>query len=345
MNQKQQTNKRIGYIDALRGLIMVLVVIGHCALFNLGVNVSNDNNLHFYFHRFVLPLFFFVSGFLTYKKDFTWSLRNISGLISKKFFPLIIAPLIFFCIYAIFRDFPLSEFATPMKKGYWFTFALFNCILLYALLRKMLDVIRIKEGIALVILLIIGIPLYISPTIAMTIIGVPANVTYFLSIHMLSYFIFFVFGVFTKKHFEKVECLLDGSLMTCAIILFFALAIFVDTDFFKLKKLLLAISGIIIVFGYFKRNNDYFSGNSKLANVLRLVGQRTLDIYFIHYFFFSYNLPDIIPFFSKHNLPMIEIAVSLAMTIIVISASLVISSILRQSNTLAHYLFGEKKNN
>lgn len=337
---------RIGYLDALKGLIMSLVVLGHVAYFNLGVNVSSDGNLHFYFHRFLMPLFFFVSGFLAYKKNFIWSMTNIKGFLSKKVCAQVISPFIFFCCFIQFRDLPLSEFATPMKRGYWFTFALFNFFVLYAFLRKLLSFIKMKEEKALITLLIIGFMLYFSPIFALLKrAGISEEILHIFSITHLNYFFFFVLGIYIKKHFEKFENILDGLLMAFAVILFFVIVFFVDMDllYHKVRNLFLAISGIIIVFGLFRKNDNYFSGNSKIANIFQFLGKRTLDIYFIHYFFLSYNLPNILPFFSNHQLPMIEIALSLFMGIIVISASLVISFILRLNTTIAYYLFGEKK--
>ena len=57
-----QQKKRIEYLDALRGFTMILVVMSHVALFNLGVDVRSDGCYHTYFQLFRMPLFFFVSG-------------------------------------------------------------------------------------------------------------------------------------------------------------------------------------------------------------------------------------------------------------------------------------------
>ena len=56
-DKKAQNNKRIGYIDTLRGLAMILVLVGH-----------NDTSLTKYIYSFHMPLFFFISG-LVYKND------------------------------------------------------------------------------------------------------------------------------------------------------------------------------------------------------------------------------------------------------------------------------------
>lgn len=337
--------KRIEYIDALKGLIMSLVVLGHCAYFNLGVNVSSDGNLHFYFHKFLMPLFFFVSGFLTYKAGFQWNFKNIKIFLSKKIFQQVLSPLIFLCCYIHFREYPYTKIADPMKMGYWFTFALFNCFVLYAVLRKVCEAIKLKEENALVILVLVGLVLYILPThTILNNVGISEDVLNIFSVRHLKYFFFFAMGIFIKKHYERLENILNGPGINIATIIFFIIIIFVDASLHnKIVNLLLAICGIIVVFGFFKNNNDYFSGNSKVARSLKFIGKRTLDIYFIHYFFLSYNLPNIVPFFSEHSLPMIEIVVSIVMGTVLIGVSLMISTLLRQSTPIAHYLFGENK--
>lgn len=67
-------NKRIEYIDILRGIAMILVLIGH-----------NDTILTNYIYSFHIPLFFFISG-LTYKGN-SASLKEV---IKKRFRNIVI---------------------------------------------------------------------------------------------------------------------------------------------------------------------------------------------------------------------------------------------------------------
>ena len=67
-------NKRIEYIDILRGIAMILVLIGH-----------NDTILTNYIYSFHIPLFFFISG-LTYKGN-SVSLKEV---IKKRFRNIVI---------------------------------------------------------------------------------------------------------------------------------------------------------------------------------------------------------------------------------------------------------------
>ena len=57
---------RLGYIDAMRGFCMVLVVYWHLSMFG-----ASDLALNPLFFSFQLPLFFFISGFFAYNQQFT----------------------------------------------------------------------------------------------------------------------------------------------------------------------------------------------------------------------------------------------------------------------------------
>ena len=154
--------------------------------------------------------------------------------------------------------------------------------------------------------------------------------------------------------FDKFEKILDNSsLILIAVILFFSLSFFSQIEInapyiiigiiHKATSITLGISGIIITLGFFRKNKKYFSENNVIGNILKYIGKRTLDIYLIHYFFITPDLQKTFTFFAHNELPILEFTVSLIMTAIIISACLFISQILRLDNTMAHYLFGAKK--
>jgi acyltransferase len=66
-------NKRIGWIDALKGFGMILVIIGH---------MSIPEMMRQFIFSFHMPLFFFISGYL-YNGGFSakWTLRKLDSLL------------------------------------------------------------------------------------------------------------------------------------------------------------------------------------------------------------------------------------------------------------------------
>lgn len=347
-----QTKKRIEYLDALRGFTMILVIINHVAAYNLGVDVYSDGNFHFYLRLFRMPLFFFVSGFVFYKYDFFESTSKIFSFIKKKIPVQIISPFLFLLCYIFYRDLPLTDsICSYSKAGYWFTFALFNYFLIYIVLGGITKAMKVKEDYRLLLMILIGVFLYFFNVKdnVLKLFDIPVSVLDLLGAGRLNYFLFFILGVIVRKNFKWFENKLDNSLLIAiATAMFFVVNIIIDYDgmnntLIKAIKLLLALCGIIICLGFFRKNETFFSQENIVSKSLKFIGKRTLDIYLLHFFFLSYNMPKIFPLFSEHNLPVPEIACSLFMTFIVIAICLLVGSILRINPTMAHYLFGAKK--
>lgn len=66
---------RIEYLDIAKGIGMILVYIGHC-------RIPGDNPLFQWIYSFHMPLFFFISGLLFKRRDFSLILQNkVIGLL------------------------------------------------------------------------------------------------------------------------------------------------------------------------------------------------------------------------------------------------------------------------
>lgn len=112
-------NQRIEYIDALRGFAMILVVFGHIHLRGYEMVLGSS----FVISMIAIcnmPLFFFLSGFVSYKRQ-EWIFRDTFRLSVKKISHLLI-PFIIFSIFkaAVEHDGIMDVLADPMKNGYWF---------------------------------------------------------------------------------------------------------------------------------------------------------------------------------------------------------------------------------
>ena len=115
--------------------------------------------------------------------------------------------------------------------------------------------------------------------------------------YTFSHFQFFAVGLIARKHMNKFETLMNSQLiMTLAILLMFAF-FWLQLEIFRngtlpgsLGKVLetmievaVAYPTVYIMFCLFHR---YYKPNF-LKGSLEYVGKRTLDIYLIHYFFYS----------------------------------------------------------
>ena len=130
-----------------------------------------------------------------------------------------------------------------------------------------------------------------------------------------------------------------------AVVLYFTLNAFVEMGNDRLSrvaKLLLSVCGIVMTLAVFRRHAGFFSGNNKIARTLKFIGKRTLDIYLLHYFFL-FDCKAIFPSFAENNLPLYEFIASAAMSVAIVAACLLVSTVLRADERMAHYLFGAKK--
>ena len=99
---------------------------------------------------------------------------------------------------------------------------------------------------------------------------------------------------------------------------------------------------LTVLFGFFRAKQEHLTNDKVLGRSLQYIGRRTLDVYLIHYFLLPFREGGVVHFFTDHPMPIIEAFCSLMVALLIIAFSLLISSILRLSPILAHYLFGVK---
>ena len=115
---------------------MILVVAYHVAQVSFHETEKTSAALPFLV-LMRMPLFFFVSGFLAYKADFSWTVPNALRLTWKKFKVQVIPTLVFMIIFVIFKmkgdflDGLTRLLVSPTKGGYWFTWVLLQMFIIY----------------------------------------------------------------------------------------------------------------------------------------------------------------------------------------------------------------------
>lgn len=147
MNQQSINKKRrIETFDLLKGIAIFMVVMGHAL--TMCVRGIDSAFLFKLIGQVHMPIFFFVSGYFTYKAMFK------APSIKKRFMQLIVPFLVITPLWVLY--FPHSGLQSPLshdlaglyrsywKDGYWFTLCLFEMSLLYYALSYALS--RLKRG-------------------------------------------------------------------------------------------------------------------------------------------------------------------------------------------------------
>lgn len=338
-------NKRIGYIDALRGFTMLLVVFAHVELFCFGIGYS-ESLIGSLFITFRMPMFFFISGYIAYKMV-SWDSAYFKKMVKKKGLVQIIPTLFFFYLYhCAWHGRSVTLFFTNGPGAFWFTIVLFYMFMIYYVVMFLTR--ECKDGVADVILVIIaflGALTYIGGMKYYNLESVPL-----LCLTNLSrYFEFFVLGVLCRKYVETFLRIISNDYVKAFLILAF-LGVFIISwnqtiirysliHVFNLEFTLRYL-GLFIVFAIFYNYKNVFEKDNVITKNLRFIGQRTLDIYLIHYFL----LPDLKSYkdiiFPQNSI--LELTVVMAISLLIIAFCILLSNIIRSSSFLGHYLLGAK---
>ena len=131
-------NHRLHYIDNLKGVLILLVVLGHCIQCT---DLDFDHNAVFrYIYSFHMPLFMCVSGFVSYKPDIKWQ------TVQKRFRQLIIPFLAWVAVSCCVHLDPtlfLAKVVHP-DSGLWFLWTLFFIVLLMWLCNWIVTCLKVK---------------------------------------------------------------------------------------------------------------------------------------------------------------------------------------------------------
>ena len=351
--------KRLEWLDAMRGFTMILVVAVHVsgATFNIPTKVSSVQEL---ITLFRMPLFFFVSGFLSYKASISWTGSTLGSSLLKKVRVQLIPTVVFLFCFEIYKNHDYIESFIKMlgmsrKGGYWFTWVLllmFIAYYLYAFCEQKLQN-RFKQGfmkwLPITVLFVLSLLLYESTYLPKFIKYPTEKWAEASSFNLFAgFFCFFILGNICRRYWTKAEQLFDSKWFFPMLIV---LAFFCSVEItiwhnlkFEWRNIprtidIFAILGIVLL--TFRHYEHTFSKETRVGRTMQYIGTRTLDIYLLHYFFLPV-IPAVGQFFraNRHNV-VPELVLTVGMALIVIAFCCLASAVLRTSPFLKKYLFGK----
>lgn len=314
-----------------------------------------DLSYNNFFELFLMPLFFFISGFVFYKSDRYWNYTTIKKFIINKVRILLFSALVFLLLFCfLYQKEIVPSLYDVHKSGYWFTYVLFIYFVLYIGIDKIICWLGRKTTISnytITVSFVVGLILYYLINNGLLLNILSPQMTTSLSISKWQYFLFFSFGCFLHKYYDDFLKIHNKNNVRGGILLLFvscSICIFYQNNSNSIVihnyilRLLTGLSGITLVMIYFKDNEGHFSCPTRLGNCLQYIGKHTLDIYFLHYFFLPYNLSFIGRWLEIYPNPLLEFCISLTFALIVIICCLLVSKIIHLSPTLAYLLLGAK---
>lgn len=329
-------SRRLEYIDAMRGFTILLVVFHHLVHFGAGLETRNfpPDELFVFFR---MPLFFFISGFIAFKSAEYWDRTFYKARLRKKAAVQIIPAVVFFMLFALWRDGEPLAFLIDGFGKYWFTIALFEMFVIYFTVSHLL---RSSRSHAVDIVLIVLALLMTTGIAEDTRAG-----KVLMLFRLYRYFQYFVLGVLAHKYADRFFRLLDDRRFNLAMLALYgsSLLLLIGVDMRDTLPVLgrtLAFfvapySGLFVVFAIFYKLRNLFARGGAVSRTMQFVGRRTLDIYLLHYFFISTELPLI-----DHGIPAVQTAVLGLYTLMIVAGCLLVSGLVRYNDLLGHYLFG-----
>lgn len=334
--------KRIEYIDALRGFTIILVVLQH--IVSMYFRSDSLSPLYLSLQQVRMPLFFFVSGLVFYKAQRVWNLAECVQFFKKKITVQVISPAIFMLLYFLYIGIDIEDgILNKSKYGYWFTYTLFTYFIFYIVAQKALSCFKFTGNINSLLLLLGAV--FVS-FVALEHNSLNHNIAGLLGIEKWRYYIFFILGTMAKRDFLHFERALSKSVAILLFVILFvasnALSGILDAKYAIIAlQTICSISGIVLLFSFFRMLDRLFPSNGKCGKAMQFIGRRTLDIYLIHFFFVYSPIGEVLrePQFADMTAMVLY---TLFNTLLVVSLSIAVGAVLRINGRVAHLLFGAK---
>lgn len=254
-------------------------------------------------------------------------------------------------LYMILNEISIFTAITDkFKSGYWFTFLLFEFILLQFGVEYLARHFRIKNEARLYTLWLV------SMAVVMYGISLPSVADLFgyaggvLGLPLFRYYLYFVCGILLRRNMlyltsHKYKDVFVSLCMTLLLELAAAnwvLDIQFSGMFFHLNMVVFELTALLALFVAFYKNRMRFSNENSVVKALGFIGRRTLDIYMLHYFFLPKDLHPFGTFFSTHDAPVVECAFSGVLTILIVAVCIAVGEFIRQGGFLPKYILGTK---
>lgn len=338
--------KRLRYIDAMRGLAILLVVFSHVSNAYVKMPITNASfaGIYYMMTMFRMPLFFFVSGFFAYRAAHRWDSVMVKRVMTKKFQAQIVGLAVFSFVFgACMKGWHFNFLWT--SNPYWFTISLFEMFCIY-----LLTALTLRKAGRNWPLYALGIISLIAP-FAFNYLTQGAKLPKWCvavqAWHTLNYFPYFMLGIFARRFEGKMWKIVDHAGFKALMIAgFLSLSIFYGCRHpyslqWDLIMTAMRFSGLMTLLIAFRTYRDWWDKETPLSSVMGFAGSRTLDIYYLHYFFIP-NLDFMKGLWSTGpgNNILTMLTFGLAVSALVVALCLLVSAVLRSSPLLAQWLFG-----
>lgn len=318
--------RRIEYIDKLKGVCILFMVMGHIMQISLEVNNVTFNSFYTSFH---MPIFFFLSGMFVYKHFNNWNINELWHFLYSKVKRLLLPFITIGSIYVIYFNIDYIKFIDGNFDGYWFLPALFMCMIINAFHSYIIKkIIKNNKCIDLILPIVLSF-------LTLFVLYLLTKSSYVRG--GLFHYLFFAFGILVSQSYKiKKIIYVSNWFYTISLLVY----ILLWGRKFPYCFNLIAFFSIVILVNYF------FRKSSSIPMVLNRFGKYSLEIYVFHRFFLPSlsNLREyLIHFqqFDKSENFLLFMIISLFFSFPICYISILISKFIKHSVFLRKICFGK----
>ena len=306
------------YIDKLKALAMLLVIMGHTIYFCMNhEKPANDPVLNI-ICTFHVPLFFFLSGFVIKQPPVGLKLLH---KVRRFMIPMLVVGFLNALLIGKVSDF----FLTSGHNGYWYLLTL----TIFYLLLSLFLINRLKKRIySFLIDVIMAGLLWLVLIKVFKLFNQPCDPFNLGSLY--SFWPYFIAGylirIFGFEKFIIDKPWLTVILLFCYLMLLLAYYSHLNEPSIYVQYAIAftAIAALLALFHHFEESHTFFDRQ------LSFIGNNTLDIYVYHYFFIRFISLD----FLKSQSLIVELLVTISLTILIAYGSMGIGHLVQRGLSL-----------
>lgn len=274
--------ERLLWIDSLKGILILLVIMGHAIAKVIGNDAANNDYWWCLIYSFHMPAFIAVSGYLQYRPKST-NKKPLSLQIWRRFCQLMVPFLVWSALFFAIRG-RIESYIDCIQMPnttFWFLWALFFICAIFAIIEKVSEKWNLKKD------LIVGLTCVVCAAVLVVLKDI-----HFLGIqYILYYFIFYAIGYYIHKFRITIKSTTVCVLMAFAWLLlasfwrpqalpeFIPLTGIAATMLRFIYKFVVALVAVIVIFSVAPK---CLKGENKVSGVLNWLGTYSLGIYVVH---------------------------------------------------------------
>ncbi len=336
MTAKSSDATRNSYMDFLKGIAIISVIVGHSLTDIRGMDTFF--NLIYSFH---MPLLFFVSAYIEEQGSAKYAGRE-GRMLLRRAGSLLIPYLSWTIICAVVSGHLwengltelLSELLGYGSNGLWFFPVLFGLKVMHVLYWRIHS--RIGRDTIITDVLLLG-----GLEVIITLLAVLTKQPYI--INMLSYAIPYFFAVVLVRH-ETIQNLVSREWIVAGVVLVYAM-VFPGFSFYDIRwttqviRIGLAMCVIVVcckLIDYKNNGNRNQWSRNHLCSAICVFGENSLAIYVLHGFFIDYKR-----YFNMIDSTFLVGAASIALAFLVAAVCIMIAKVIGISLWWRKILFGK----